>query len=172
SHGGVTAYLTAARYPQLVRALVVIEAGVTNDADAPHRVARWLDSWPLPFPDLAAAQQFFGGDTPAARTWAASLVRREHGYVPAFRRDDVLASVRDHESTATYESDWAAVRCPTLLVVGERGWIRASDVETMRALQPKLCVANIPGAGHDVHIEAPSELRRAAEAFFSGLPDA
>jgi pimeloyl-ACP methyl ester carboxylesterase len=43
--------LLAASHPELVRGLVVAEASPEPDPEAPTRVAEWLRSWPVPFPD-------------------------------------------------------------------------------------------------------------------------
>lgn len=39
SHGGVTAFLVAARHPELISRLIVIEAGIACDPDAPASIA-------------------------------------------------------------------------------------------------------------------------------------
>jgi pimeloyl-ACP methyl ester carboxylesterase len=50
SMGGVNAYLVAARRSDLVRALIVIEAGVAKgDRERINSTIRWLTKWPVPF---------------------------------------------------------------------------------------------------------------------------
>ncbi len=60
--GGLTALLTAAAHPEVCRALVLVEAGPAGPSPGlPEQIGAWLDSWPVPFPDAAAAEAFFGG---------------------------------------------------------------------------------------------------------------
>lgn len=168
SMGGTNAYLTAARHPELVRALVVAEAGIYCNPGAPQQIANWLDSWPLPFADIAAAVRFFGGDTLAGRTWSEVLVSTVDGYRPEFTRQDIIASVRDAEMRSDYAAEWKSVTCPTLMVTGERGWIDA-ELAHMLALNPHSAHVCIAGAGHDVHLERPDLWRAAIEPFIRGL---
>jgi len=133
SMGGLNAILTTARHPEVVRGLIVVEAGLSTDAEAPRKIGRWLDSWPLPFPDLESARLFFGGDSLAARTWSEVLVRARDGYRPEFMRETIVASVRDSDDAANYERDWERVSRPALLVVGEYGKVR-DEIARMLAL--------------------------------------
>ncbi len=105
SIGALTAYLVAARQHHLVRGLVLIEAALTNDAGTPAKIAAWLDAWPVPFADVGAARRFFGGETLAARTWAETLLPAADDLRPEFRRDDMIASVRDHETVQSYDDE-------------------------------------------------------------------
>jgi len=76
SFGGLIAFLLAARRPELVRGLVVVEATPAADPDASGTVRRWLESWPLPFASREQALTFFGEDTPWAVAWVAGLEER------------------------------------------------------------------------------------------------
>src|ERR1039458_57791 len=50
SVGGIVAFVAASRRPEIVRALVVVEAAPTGPhPEAPARISGWLDSWPSPF---------------------------------------------------------------------------------------------------------------------------
>ncbi|HZY98270.1 MAG TPA: alpha/beta fold hydrolase, partial [Candidatus Baltobacteraceae bacterium] len=65
SMGGITAFLVAARRPDLVDRLIVIEATSHNHGgDEP-----WLSHWPLPFQDLDAARAFFESQRVNADVW-------------------------------------------------------------------------------------------------------
>jgi pimeloyl-ACP methyl ester carboxylesterase len=85
SLGGLTALLLAASRPDLVRGLVVVEAGPGGGADAGAREADLADletslrRWPVPFVSRAAAVAFFGGPSPAAEAWAGGLEPRDGG---------------------------------------------------------------------------------------------
>ena len=99
SMGGQNAFLVAARYPYLVRALIVIEAAPDPAPSAQHMVAKWLNSWPLPFSSLADARAFFGGETLYARTWLEILEERDDGYWPQFGREEMIRSIDDSDHT-------------------------------------------------------------------------
>ena len=82
SLGGHTAFLVAAARPDLVRGLVIAEASpVEAKPGQPEEIRKLLSAWPM-FPSRDAAQEFFGGDTPAARAWARNLTRLKTGSSP------------------------------------------------------------------------------------------
>src|SRR5688500_386465 len=80
SMGAHTAFLPAARYPDLVSHLVMIEGDIGGGDDkelaALHKA---LASWPVPSQTYDSAMQFFGGDNDPARAWADSLEQRAGG---------------------------------------------------------------------------------------------
>ena len=165
SMGGLNAFLAAARRPDLVRALVVVEASPGGpDPEVLERVGAWLDSWPVPFPTPADAKAFFGGDALYAQTWLEVLEEHPDGYRPLFRREDMVASMAD-VAERDYWEEWGRVRCPALVVVGERGFISQDDVAEMSRRVASARGALVPGAGHDLHLERPRAWREAAEAF-------
>ncbi|MET9554971.1 alpha/beta hydrolase [Streptomyces sp. NPDC006645] len=158
SLGGLTALLTAAEHPDLVRALVLVEAGPRGPApELPGKIGRWLDSWPVPFESAEAAADFFGGG-PAGLAWAAGLEVRADGLYPRVDRDVMVACVAE-SAVRSFWAEWDRVRCPTLVVRGGKGAMPASEATEMRVRRPAgTRVEAVPGAGHDVHLDAPSEL--------------
>ncbi|MFF2818915.1 alpha/beta fold hydrolase [Kitasatospora cineracea] len=74
---------------------------------------------------------------------------------------DSLAGIaaRDHWT------DWAALSCPTLLVLGQGGIIPPAEADRMLALRPEVRAVSVRGAGHDVHLEQPAELLRLVGDF-------
>jgi len=167
SMGGLNAFLAAARRPDLVRALVVVEASPGDPVpEVPERVGAWLDSWPVPFPTLADARAFFGGDTLYAQTWLEVLEEHPEGYRPQFRREDMLASVSDI-AERDYWDEWDRVRCPTLGVGGARGYVAEDELREMARRIPSGSYARIPEAGHDLHLERPEAWRGVVEAFLA-----
>ncbi|GAB2809719.1 alpha/beta hydrolase [Actinoallomurus bryophytorum] len=164
SLGGHTAMLVAAARPDLVRALVMVEASPgLPDAGGVAGVERWLASWPVPFPSPAAAARFFGGGA-AGAGWAAGLEEREDGWWPRFDPALMVRSLTD-ASPRSFWREWEQVACPTLVVLAESGIIPSVDADEMRRTRPDTVMAHIPGAGHDVHLEAPGLLRAAIEDF-------
>src|SRR5260370_11036591 len=78
SQGGHTAFLLAARRPDLVASLVVAEASPESDPAAASKVSALLRKWQNPFPSEIAAIEFFGGAT-SAQTWARGLCTTRRG---------------------------------------------------------------------------------------------
>jgi pimeloyl-ACP methyl ester carboxylesterase len=74
----------------------------------------------------------------------------------------VLGAIR--AAASGWWEAWASIRCPTLIVRGERG-LASDEAAAMAARLPDPVVETIPGAGHDVHLERPDEWRRAVERF-------
>ncbi len=166
SMGGINAFLAAARRPDLVRALIVIEA-TARDTATPAQVgiAAALAQWPLPFPTLADARDFFHWRGLAADTWLEIL--QEHpqdGYWPQFRIPDMIASVADLGSH-DYLADWAQIQCPTLVVGGGKSWLPQAPLRDMAAALPHAAYVVIPNAGHDVHLDDPDAWHTVAHAF-------
>ncbi|WP_262388102.1 alpha/beta fold hydrolase [Streptomyces parvus] len=152
SMGGLTALLTAAAHPEVCRALVLIEAGPAGPSpELPEQIGRWLDSWPVPFPDMEAAEAFFGGG-PAGRAWAAGLAPGPGGLHPRVDRDVMVATVQEN-AHRDYWDAWDRVRCPVLVLRGENGTMKPGEADRMRDRHPATRIAVIPGAGHDAHLD-------------------
>jgi pimeloyl-ACP methyl ester carboxylesterase len=75
-------------------------------------------------------------------------------------------------ATNDYWREWSGIRCPTLLIQGQDGTMRATEPADMLASRPTATHHTlIPGAGHDVHLDQPERLYEAIAAFLdpSGL---
>ncbi|MFF9091611.1 alpha/beta fold hydrolase [Streptomyces sp. NPDC014802] len=167
SLGGLTALQLAARHPDLVSHLILIEAGPAGPNPAlPTQIATWLDSWPTPFPTLTEATTFLGHEA-----WSRGLEKRQDGYHPRFTRDTILAAIQEL-STNHYWPDWSHITCPTLLLRGEKGTMRPEEAEEMQTRRPDTQVKVIAGAGHDVHLDRPEAVYAAIAAFLRTAEDA
>lgn len=164
SMGGQNAYLVAARRPDLVSALIVVEAKTSPSANVQQSIHDWLNGWPLPFPSLADARAYFGGDTLYAHTWLEMLEERADGYWPQFLIDDMVCSVAD-QATQDYADEWARLQCPTLLVGGERSFLPQEELQEMANRLPNVRYEQVPGAGHDLHLSHAPQWRQIAESF-------
>jgi len=166
SMGAHTAMLTAARHPELVSRLVMLEGGVGGSTDDyPSRLGAWFASWPVPFPSRAAAVDFLGA-TSLARAWAAELDEQPDGYRPRFDPDIMAAAIRPVAATAQW-ADWSRVRTPTLVVRGADSRIPDDEITRMVELRPGTELATIPGSGHDAHLDQPDAWRRLLEEFLN-----
>ena len=163
SLGAHTAFLLAARRPELVRALVVAEATPEPDPDAPASVEAWLRSWPVPFAGRADALAFFG-DTTWGRAWADGLERREDGVWPPFDVDVMVASLAETAERSFWD-EWRRVTCPTLVLRAGDGGIPDALAERMIAEAPRATAAVVADAGHDLHLHQPEAWRRVVQTF-------
>lgn len=173
SLGGHTAFLVAARRPDLVDKLVVVEAGPgppspehgDPDAEAAtvERVRGWLLSWPVPFASREEAISFFGRNENWANAWADGLEKRADGlYYPSFEIDVMTETLK--AAGGSYWDEWRSIECPILLVVAKD---RENPALAQRMLseQARATLVEIPEAGHDLHLDNPTAWRDAVEAF-------
>lgn len=168
SLGGHTAMLVAAARPELVRALVMVEAGPGgSDPDSPRNIEKWLASWPVPFASRAAAAEFLGGGL-AGAGWAAGLEKRENGWWPQFEPELMVRSVLEI-SQRSFWQEWCQVRCPILVVLAESGFISGEEAREMTRTLPSAVMVRVPGAGHDVHLEDPAMVGTAITDFLRAL---
>lgn len=166
SMGGITALLTAAAHPELVRALVLIEAGPDGPSPGlPATIGAWLDSWPVPFPDAEAAAAFFGGGA-AGRAWAAGLVPGPGGLHPRVDRDVMVATVQENAHRDFWDA-WDEVRCPVLVVRAGKGMLKEQEAGRMAERRPGTRIAVVPDAGHDVHLDDPAAVYGELAAFLA-----
>lgn len=174
SLGGHTALLTAAAHPDLVRSLVLVEAGPGGPSpDIQTDIGAWLDSWPTPFPSRRAAAEFFGGGR-RGDGWAAGLEQRPDGWWPRFDRDVMVAPLAELAQRSFWD-EWSSVTCPTLAVFGRRSFLAPQEIDGMFHRRPDLRAVSVPGTGHDVHLDHPEALRSAVTGFLdadlaSGAP--
>lgn len=161
SLGGHTAMIVAGRHPELVSRLVMVEASAEGPSPSGiEGVRRWLDGWPRPLRSEKAASELFGIGAPH---WLAGMDRSEEGWWPRFDDDIMLATAES--AAGSWWDDWEAVTCPTLLVRGQEGWISDGDVTRMQRTGPRASVETVPGAGHDIQLDAPFPLAHLVEAF-------
>jgi pimeloyl-ACP methyl ester carboxylesterase len=170
SLGGHTALLLAAARPELVRALVLAEAGPSDgDASEAAQLGAALAAWPLPFPTREAALDFFGGPGLRAEAWVDGFEQRADGWWPRFDRAVMEATLRAAMERPSWD-EWARVRCPVLVVRGREGSITAMVARDMFRRNRRASVVELPG-GHDVHLEAPAEWQAEVERFVRAAAD-
>jgi pimeloyl-ACP methyl ester carboxylesterase len=174
SLGGQTALLLASRRGDLVRAAVVAEASPAGggakagiEAEVMHLGAS-LQRWPVPFPSRTAAVTWFGGPSVRADAWFEGLEHRDGGWWPRF---DVVVMQRTLREAASrdYWDEWQHIARPTLVVRAEGGYLRPADAQRMVERGQDVRLVEVPGAGHDVHLDAPARWREAVEPFLGGL---
>jgi pimeloyl-ACP methyl ester carboxylesterase len=168
SLGGLTALLLAACEPGFLRGLVVAEATPARDSGAVDVVRRWLATWPLPFPSRQEALAFFGGDTLRGRSWCAGLEQRAGGLWPAFDSAVLLETLAQAGARDRWHH-WRRIECPALVVRAAAG-MAPEEAKRMIELLPRTGLAEIEGAGHDLHLDQPDRWREIVECFLTSLP--
>jgi pimeloyl-ACP methyl ester carboxylesterase len=174
SLGGLASLALAARRPDLVRRLVIVDATPGSTPDRSRDIL-----------ELAADTEFDSLESAVQHTLAqrpnrtAERIRRGLLHNARQRADGRWTwrhDTRPHPSGDRWEmmfeelpSGWedaAAVRCPTLLIQGSRSRIVLDqDVDRYRQVVADLRVTRIEDAGHNVHGDQPAALGAAIVAF-------
>ena len=189
SYGGLAALLAAARWPERVDALVVVEPPVLGlFVHVPPRPLELLKlALRRPRTALGIVKLGAGAMKPAE----AALRRGDED--EAMRRmgrgilgpeaheamdDERRAQVRDNiilEELASPEAlprldhdEIRSIRCPTLLVDGNRGpAVFSRLLDALEELLPHAERVTIPGASHLVHEDQPAAFHAAVDAFLA-----
>lgn len=153
SMGAHTAFMVAAARPDLVEGLVMLEGHVDGSErpDEAAELGRYFASWPLPFADERTARHFLGEDS-IVDAWIADLEEGPDGLRPRFDADvmeSVIAAV--HEPRW---AEWEQLRVPVLAVFGEKGMFSEQRRQELIRRNPRALRTDIPGAGHDAHLDA------------------
>jgi pimeloyl-ACP methyl ester carboxylesterase len=188
SMGANVAMVYAGVRPERVAGLVNLEGfGLprTGAAQAPERIARWLDELVAPpaageygsleelagrvakrNPRLTAERAAF-----IAACWSEPLPGGRVRLLvdPAHRRVNPYLYRREE-----MEAAWRRIEAPVLLVVGGESELVArllpeGGIDSFRELVSKLAIERVAGAGHMLHHEAPRAVARLVEAFFGQL---
>jgi len=169
SMGGFVGMRLAARRPELVRSLILIDtsAGPEPAENIPRYrrlewVARWFGTWPVASRVQAIMHGASARKDPARaadlRAWRDRLLRA-----------DAVAMNRAVEGVLTRDSArplLARIRCPTLVMVGEE------DTATVPARSEEIAagisgarLVRIPRAGHMSPIDAPAAVSTELRGF-------
>jgi pimeloyl-ACP methyl ester carboxylesterase len=174
-HGGLIAYHLAARRPELVCGVVLGDANPEVTVDRASQALADVSSLPRRFASYADATRFYeeglGLSPDRARHDIPSDLEAAPGGGYHWRHD--LEIVRRIEAAAIPRSDWdvlARLRCPALILRGQRGEIRQKTAERMLAVMSQARAQTIYGSSHDVFLGPGSEQTLAAiQLFLFGL---
>jgi 3-oxoadipate enol-lactonase len=177
SMGGYLALVLAARWPQVVRSLVLI---ATSSGGAGH----------LPVPDATRSAWLAAADLPPA-DYARSTMHLSFapGWVDANEKDyERLLAARlayptpaacwraQYEACEAYLSegvDVASIDVPTLVIHGrEDRVVPFGNGERLAATLPRGHFLALDGAGHLAHIECPAVVNAAIAGFLHGVQTA
>ncbi|MHC6627730.1 alpha/beta fold hydrolase [Streptomyces globosus] len=177
SMGALTGWQLAARRPDLVAALVILDMRASALGEASQRDWEdWFRRWPLPFPSQDAARRWFGEDDPRVErpdpgrgAFFADVMRETpDGWRPLFSRRQMLTA----RETWVHDAHWdelAQVTCPTLVVRALDGELGRAEAQEMVRVLPSGHYAEVPDAGHYLHHTHPTACRAALEPFLRTL---
>ena len=174
SLGGLTALALAAAFPALVDRLVLVDATPGSTPDRSRDIIQFVS-----VPDFGTFDEMLDHVAAFKPDRDRESLRRSV-LLNAARRDDGRWSWRHDPRRLRGADRWAVlfhalpegwahaarVRCPVLLVRGQRSPILLDrDVQHYRDVLRQVDVVEIPGAGHNVHGDAPWELGLAMRSF-------
>jgi len=174
SFGGLASLHFAARFPERVRALILVDSGPgfknpdaqANWTRATFRTATFLELRGLAhFVERASATTVgLKPDLPAARAAARAIADQDPAGLAHFARE--VAAVAPPVIDAL-----ASIDVPALVIVGEKDepYLRAAEV--MASKLPRAEKFTIPGAGHIVNIEACDAFNARVIAFLERVAD-
>ncbi|MGG4454385.1 alpha/beta fold hydrolase [Brevibacillus porteri] len=164
SLGGVNAYQFAARYPELVNAVIVEDIGVEIMADLsfaeklPHRSPS--------LHDLRKSLEAVG--VRAVDYFSESVFEDEQGW--GFRSDLTGMPISQRHINGEWWSDWLASSCPILLIHGKKSFVLdEKQAERMVTERPNTNLASFAECGHDIHSTDPDGYYRAVRSFLNEL---
>ena len=183
SMGASIACYFAGAYPERVTALALLDGIGPSPVPAersPAIMRRWVNDLKLtesreetPMDSLAEVARRIARTSPGATTerlaaLAATACAPTGDGRYRWRFDP------KHRTTGPVPFDVArfrvflqAIRCPTLIVWGERSPMRPPDVEERMTLLHDLTRYELPGAAHNLHHERPDELAAVLTGFFA-----
>jgi pimeloyl-ACP methyl ester carboxylesterase len=180
SLGGLTAISLAAQFPELVRALLLVDvtpesAARTARLSTEQKGAVALVSGPTSY---ASFEEMAAAAIAASPNREAGAVRRgvRHNARPAedgrwvWRYDSLKGSLSDPANLSSGWDEVSTLEIPiTLVRGGASGFVHDDDVTEMRRRQPGLRVHVVEGAGHAVQSDQPRELTRLITQFLADL---
>jgi pimeloyl-ACP methyl ester carboxylesterase len=170
SYGGLTALQLAAKRPDLVRALVVVEADpAPTDQATVDGVATWFQRWPDVFTDMQEATAFFRGPSPRAAAWVGGLEQRGDGLRPGFDPKVMIQTLAAIRGLDLWDY-WKRIECRVLVVRGQQGDLGADRASGMASTLPAAAVVEVPDAGHDLHLDQPRMWQLALTRFLESVP--
>lgn len=170
SMGALNAWVLAARRPDLVSGLVLEDKSpAASMPSLAEEVGQWLDTWPMPFPTMAAVRAFFGAIRPGlADYFMEVMVEGPDGYRPQFRREHMLQAAEGFDVKDWWE-ELERVQCPTLVVKGGASSCPREELQEMARRLPHGEYAEVAGAGHTVAFDQPEGYRAVVEPFLLKL---
>ncbi len=168
SMGGNVSGVTAMLYPDLVRALVLEDPGWHNPAPKEDKPAQ---PGPNPFMDWLLSLEGKSLDELVAKCRADEPKWAEAERLPWAESKQQLDKTifhTDRRPPHSWREVVAAIQCPALLITAEveKGAIVTAEMaKEVQALNPRVQVAKIAGAGHSIRRDNYAEYMTALRTF-------
>ncbi|OPY43732.1 MAG: acyl-CoA esterase [Methanoregulaceae archaeon PtaU1.Bin059] len=164
SLGGINAYQVAARRKDLVRALIIEDAGAVEQDDASF--ARDIVDCTPTLQELGKSLEEFGITDPAY--FLESAVERDEGWAFRFDKDSIPESQQNLNDD--WWEDFLGSSCPALLLHGGKSWVvTAEHIREMAEKRPNTTFRIFPDAGHTVQLDEPSGYTSAVIEFLNRI---
>jgi pimeloyl-ACP methyl ester carboxylesterase len=181
SMGGTTAYVYAARHPERLAGLVIedIAPGSSTSGDGARRIVAEMASLPLDFADWGEARAYWRARRPnldaaaIEERLAESMHAAPDGRI-AWRYDALgIGATRVDPDPARVVDLWPVVdrlSVPTLVIRGAKSdFCPGETVARMVERNPSIRYAEVAGASHYVHDDAPDTFNAYVRAFVQPL---
>src|SRR5262245_25404544 len=172
SMGGRSATCAAARQPDRVAGLALVDYSPENAAAGAKRTSELVGNQPDTFASIEAAMRYFGKDD--QERFDAYLKKIDSGWAvkrDLYFRDQFRRALQSGERPRLGVDMWqllGEVRCPILSLRGARSDMYAAEtVPKMKSANPGLQLVEIPDAGHDIAGDNPGGLVAALGAFMT-----
>jgi pimeloyl-ACP methyl ester carboxylesterase len=165
SMGGLHAWATAAKHPELVRAVVSEDFAPDQRGRTVETWRGYFESWPTAFESLAHVREFFG----AAGDYFTECVEEHPDGYHLIAGLPNLYEIAAEWGRRDYWSIVDGMRCPLLLIEGEHTAMPVGQQAEVAARVPGARHLIVAGSAHLPHAEAPETYRGAVEAFLAGL---
>ena len=172
SMGGKTAMQLAFHYPDLVKALIVIDIAPKAYQGGHETIIQSLQSVPINQVESREEVKEILADSISDPGIIAFLMknlsRQEHGgYQWKCNLDGISTNYLNLMAAPDADEIYEA---PTLFVRGlNSSYIQSSDTKTIKELFPQAKIADVPDAGHWVHVDQPLVLQKLVSDFLSSL---
>jgi 3-oxoadipate enol-lactonase len=165
SMGGHISLQTAVRYPERVRALVLIGTPFTN-------AFNWFERTTAPFSRFSTRLIPLRTTAKLTATALSKLTPSNHAFImEAFGKMTHRNFVRHWAGNLRMDSraDLEKIQCPTLILHGDKDNMVGRQQAELAARIPGAVLHTIPNAHHLTNLDNPDEVNRWIEAFLNGI---
>lgn len=175
SMGGANAISLAARFPEIITSLVVVDMAPELNRDSLTQVAAGVEALGRDFADWDEAREWqrsvlpLISDDAVERRLHTRMVERDGRVI--WREDSGIIKYRDENPMPTSQERWnllKAVRCRTLFVLGGDSALVTDEIAEKAASKVRDGEwLRIPGAGHNVFEDNPADSIAAITGFLA-----
>ncbi len=173
SLGGITSYCYAAKHPDRVERLIVVDIGPEVDPAGVKRImaaAGAPDTFDSLDDAIASQREIFpDAQEPALRSRTEHGVRATDDGRLVLKFDPGLRDFSKPQRNFDPDEQWArwrSLQCPTLLVRAERSDLLSTTIaQRMLDEQPHAELVTIPDSGHTIGVDAPDALATTISAW-------